>query len=81
MPKFDDKVKVKMHHFVLNILQSKVKGAMTKTKAGIYRINDEDNFVYECGKCRSAFETNQQYAGTKNLVELNKEITLRFPCI
>ncbi len=73
----EPKIEVKMHRFTLNILKSTTKGAMQKAKGGIWRVADENKYIYECAPCGTAIQLDVKI----DLYTLNKEASLRFPCL
>lgn len=71
-----DTTVVKMHHFAVVKAESYKKGDMVKT-GKIFRIMDVDKWVYECAKCQTKFELS----APMKIEDVNREITLRLPCL
>lgn len=73
-----DATVVKMHNFRIVTEESYKKGTLRRVGKGtIMRIMDQDCWVYECGRCQTKFQLNAKM----DIADVNREATLRFPCL
>lgn len=71
------KIPGKPHHFILNGMLSKIPGKMYKGKSGLFMINNESKYVYDCIRCDSQVEYNAPADVRSINVQLAKDFSCR----